>query len=254
MKAIWSGAISFGLVNIPVYLYSGASPHNIDLEMVRDSDACPIKYTRVCKKDGEEVPWEDIVKGYREDDYFILLDDEDFEKAGAEKSESIDITDFVDISEISPRYFEKPYLIEPQKGAGKAYNLLRKAIVDSGMGGIAKFVMRNREHLALLLANEDMIFLIRMRFHSDLKDPEDLDLPRKQKPAKKELDMALKLIDQMKSDFKPQKYKDEYQKRLKKIIKAKAKNKEIKPVGKKKKPSDIEDLVSQLKESLEKTS
>ncbi len=254
MRAIWTGGIRFGLVYIPVKLYSGSTTHNLDLDMLRKDDACPIKYTRVCKKDGEEVPWNEIVKGYKEDDYYIVLSDEDFEKAKEEKSESIDITDFVKIDEISPRYFEKPYLLEPQKGAGSTYNLLRQAIVKSGMGGLAKFVMRNREHLALLMADDEVIFLIRMRFYNDLRDPGELNLPKKSKAQKKELDMAMKLVEQMKSSFNPKQYKDTYQQTLKKIIKAKAQHKEFKPVKDEKKPTAVKDLMSQLKKSLELTS
>ena len=254
MRAIWTGGISFGLVYIPVKLYSGATSHKVDLNMVREGDACPIKYTRVCKNDGEEVPWDKIVKGYKEDDYYIILNDKDFEKASAEKSESIDIVDFVKVEEISPRYFEKPYLIEPQKGAGKTYNLLREAILKSNMGGLAKFVMRNKEHLSLLMADEEVIFLINMQFHEDLRKPDQLNLPKKQKPQKKELDMALRLIEQMSTSFKPEKYKDTYQDKLKKIIKAKAKNKKIKPAKEKPKPTAVKDLMSQLKKSLETTS
>lgn len=255
MRAIWTGGIRFGLVYIPVKLYSGATTHKLDLDMLRKDDACPIKYTRVCKRDGEEVPWNEIVKGYKEDDYYIVLNKEDFEKASREKSESIDITDFVKVEQISPRYFEKPYLIEPQKGAGSTYNLLRQAILESGMGGLAKFVMRNREHLALLMADEEVIFLIQMRFHQDLRDPGDLKLPKKKKAEKKELDMAKKLIDQMKEEFNPQKYKDTYQEKLKKIIKAKAKDKKIEPaVEEEPKPTAVKDLMEQLKKSLETTS
>ncbi len=251
MRAIWKGGIRFGLVYIPVKLYSGASTHKINLDMLREKDACPIKYTRVCKKDGKEVPWENIVKGFKQDDYYIVLKDEDFEKAQKEKSEAIEISDFVKIEDISPRYFEKPYLIEPEKGAGSTYNLLREAIVKSEMGGLAKFVMRNREHLALLMADEKVIFLIQMRYKQDLREPEDLKLPKKKKPDKKELDMAMKLIDQMKGKFKPEKYKDEYQEKLKKIIKARAKNKEFEPAEAEEKPTEMKDLMSQLKKSLE---
>ncbi len=251
MRAIWKGGIRFGLVYIPVKLYSGATSHKINLDMLREKDACPIKYTRVCKKDGKEVPWDNIVKGFKEDDYYIVLKDEDFEKAQKEKSEAIEISDFVKVEEISPRYFEKPYLIEPEKGAGSSYNLLREAIVKSKMGGLAKFVMRNREHLALLMADEEVIFLIKMRYKQDLREPEELKLPKKKKPDKKEMDMAMKLIDQMKGKFKPEKYKDEYQEKLKKIIKAKAEDKEFEPAEQEEKPTEMKDLMSQLKKSLE---
>lgn len=254
MKAIWKGGISFGLVYIPVTLYSGVTTHRLDLDMVRKGDACPIKYTRICKEDGKEVDWDDIAKGFKQDDYYVILEEDDFEKARAEKSKSIDITDFVKTEEINPRYFEKPYLIEPQEGAEKSYSLLRQAIVKSGMGGLAKFVLRHREHLALLMADEDVIYMIRMRFYADLRSAGELNLPEKKKPSKKELDMALELIDKLKTSFEPKKYKDDYQKRLKKIIKAKAEDKEFKPSGQKKKKKVTEDLVSQLKESIEKTS
>ncbi|HZK07690.1 MAG TPA: Ku protein [Bacteroidales bacterium] len=250
MRPVWTGGIRFGLVFIPVKLYTGASTHNIDLDMVRKGDACPIKYTRVCKNDGKEVPWADIVKGYKEDDYYILLEDEDFDKIYQERSDSIDITDFVKIDQISPRYFEKPYLIEPGKGAATTYNLLREAILKSKMGGLAKFVMRNREHLALLMADEEVIFLIQMRFDADMRRPKDLKLPARKNPAKKELEMAMKLIDQMKTDFDPKKYKDSYQQKLKKIIKAKAEHKEYKPAAAKHETTAVKDLMSQLKESL----
>jgi DNA end-binding protein Ku len=256
MRAIWTGGIRFGLVYIPVKLYSGATTHNLDLDMLRKDDACPIKYTRVCKHDGEEVPWNDIVKGFKEDDYYIVLNKEDFEKASKEKSESIDITDFVKIEQISPRYFEKPYLVEPQKGAGSTYNLLRQAIAESGMGGLAKFVMRNREHLALLMADEEVIFLIKMRYRQDLRNPSKLKLPKKKKAGKKELEMAKKLIEQMKGDFDPARYKDTYQEKLKKIIKAKAKDKQFEPAAGEEapEPTAVKDLMDQLKRSLASTS
>ena len=249
MRPVWTGGIRFGLVFIPVKLYTGASTHNIDLDMVRKGDACPIKYTRVCKNDGKEVPWNDIVKGYKEDDYYIILTDEDFDKVKAERSDSIDIIDFVKIDQISPRYFEKPYLIEPGKGAATTYNLLREAIVKSKMGGLAKFVMRNREHLALLMADDEVIFLIQMRFDADMRLPKDLKLPAKKYPPKKELEMAMQLIDQMKTNFDPKKYKDTYQQKLKKIIKAKAEHKDYKPaIPEQEKPTAVKDLMSQLKE------
>ncbi len=250
---MWTGGIKFGLVYIPVKLYSGATSHKLDLTMLRKGDACPIKYVRVCKKDGEEVPWGDIVKGYKEDDYYIILDDEDFEKASKERSEAIEITDFVKIEEISPRYFEKPYLVEPQKGAGSTYDLLRQAIVKSEMGGLAKFAMRNREHLALLMADEEVIFLIQMRFHQDLRQPQDLSLPKKKQPGEKEMDMAMQLVDQMRSTFEPEKYRDTYQETLKEIIKAKAADEEYQPAEEAGEPEEVDDLMSQLKKSLEMT-
>jgi DNA end-binding protein Ku len=252
-RAIWKGGISFGLVYIPVKLYSGATSHKLDLNMLRKGDKCPIKYVRVCQDDGKEVAWKDIVKGYRIEDYYITISDEDFEKASKGKSESIDIQEFVKTEEINPRYFEKPYLLEPEKGAGKTYNLLREAIFESKMAGLAKFVLRNREHLALLMADEKVLYLNQMRFHDELRKPDDLNIPSSS-PSKQEVDMALQLIKGMSSKFKPDKYRDTYQETLKEIIEAKAENKEISVPGSKKEESTVDDLMEQLKKSLEMTS
>jgi DNA end-binding protein Ku len=250
-RALWNGGIRFGLVFIPIKLYSGASRHDVDLNMLRKGDQCPIKFVRVCKKDGEEVPWKNIVKGHKEDDdYYVTLTDEDFKKAKSGKSESIDIEDFVNNKEINPRYFEKPYLLEPQKGAGKTYNLLRKAIYNSGKSGVARFVLRSREHLALLMADEKVLYLTQMRFHDELRKPDDLKIPSTS-PTKKEMKMAEQLIDSMSAEWKPEKYKDNYQKKLRQLIKAKKNNKKVKVEEEEKDESTMEDLVSQLKKSLE---
>lgn len=249
-RAIWKGGISFGLVYIPVKLYSGATRHDVDLNMIREEDKCPIKYVRVCQNDGKEVPWKEIAKGFKMDDYYIVIKEEDFKKASKGKSESIDIIEFVKTAEINPRYFEKPYLLEPEKGAGKTYNLLRQAIMNSKMAGLAKFVLRNREHLALLMADENVMYLTQMRFHDELRTPDDLKIPDT-KPSKQELEMAMQLIKGMSTSFEPEKFKDTYQETLKKIIDAKAKNKEVKAPRKKKEEPAMEDLMEQLKKSLE---
>jgi DNA end-binding protein Ku len=249
-RAIWKGGISFGLVYIPIKLYSGTESSSIDLKMLREKDHCPIKYVRICESDGKEVPWKDIVKGHKVDDYYVIIKDEDFEKARKGKSESIDILEFVKTEEINPRYFEKPYLLEPEKGAGKTYNLLRQAIYDSKMAGLAKFVLRNKEHLALLMADEQVLYLIQMRFHEELRKPDDLKIPSAS-PSKQELEMALQLVKGMSNSFEPEKYKDTYQESLKEIIEAKAQNREIKAQETQKEETPVEDLMEQLKKSLE---
>jgi DNA end-binding protein Ku len=250
-RAIWKGGISFGLVYIPVKLYSGTdSSHGVDLNMIRKKDKCPIKYVRVCQEDGKEVAWKDIVKGYKLDDHYIIIEDKDFEKASRSKSESIDIMEFVRTEEINPRYFDKPYLLEPDKGAGKTYNLLRRAIFESKMAGLSKFVLRSREHLALLMADEKVLYLNQMRFHNELRKPVDLKIPDSS-PSKQELQMALQLIKGMSAEFKPEKYKDTYQQTLKKIIDAKARNKEVGVPKAKKEEVKVDDLMEQLKKSLE---
>jgi DNA end-binding protein Ku len=249
-RAIWKGGISFGLVYIPVKLYSGAERHDIDLNMLRKRDQCPIKYLRVCQNDGKEVPWNDIVKGLKIDDFYVTLTDEDFEKARKEKSDSIVITEFVKTGEINPRYFEKPYLLEPDKGAGKTYNLLRQAICQSKMAGLSRFVLRNREHLALLMADEHVLYLNQMRFHDELRKPDDLKIPEA-RPSKAELEMALQLIKGMSHSFEPEKYKDTYEETLKKTIELKTKKGKTAAPKKKQKKTDVEDLMAQLKKSLQ---
>src|SRR5690606_28534963 len=220
MKAIWKGGISFGLVNMPVRLYSGSVTHTIDLDMIRKKDQCPIQYVRVCKKDGKEVPWDEIAKGYKkEDGDYILLDKDDITKLMPEKTQSIDIFEFVLEDEIPSQYLEKPYIIEPEKQASKVYALLREALKKSGKVGLAKYVLRTSEHLGILKPDGDAIILIQMRFDEDLRDPTEAKLPTSVKIQKKELDMAMSIIDQLTEKFEPEKYKDTYRDELLKLIK-----------------------------------
>lgn len=251
-RAIWKGGISFGLVYIPVKMYSGASRHDIDLRMVRKSDQCPIKYTRVCEEDGREVPWTDIAKGFQVEGSYVTLTDEDFKKASRGKSESIEIKEFVKAEEINPRYFEKPYLLEPEKGAGKTYNLLRRAIYDSKMAGLSMFVMRNREHLALLMADDNVLYLAQMRFHDELRPPDDLKIPDTS-PSEQELEMAGRIIDAMSVPFQPEKYRDTYQEKLMEAIQAKLMNREVGVPEIAAQESAVKDLMEQLRKSLEMT-
>jgi DNA end-binding protein Ku len=251
-RAIWKGGISFGLVYIPVKLYSGASRHDLDLHMVRKNDLCPIKYTRVCEEDGKEVPWTDIVKGLKVEDSYVTLNDEDFKKAGRVKSDSIEIKEFVKAEEINPRYFEKPYLLEPEKGAGKTYNLLRQAIHDSKMAGLSMFVMRNREHLALLMADEKVLYLTQMRFHDELRQPDELKIPDAS-PSPAELEMAMRIIAAMSAPFLPGKYQDTYQDTLMATVQAKLANREVDVPEIAAQESAVKDLMEQLRKSLEMT-
>lgn len=255
MKAIWRGGISFGLVNIPIRLYSGSVSHRIDLDMIRKKDQCEIQYVRVCKKDGKEVPWEEIAKGYRkEDGDYIVLDKDEIEKAMPEKTQTIDIFEFVLEDEIPSQYLEKPYIIEPEKQAAKTYALLRAALKKSGKVGLCKFVMRTSEHLGILKVEGDAILLIQIRFDQDLRNPSEAKLPTDIKIEKKELDMALTIIDQLTDKFEPAKYKDTYKEELLKLIR----KKEALPKGKKLKASDApkpkkepaDNLLEQLKASL----
>lgn len=259
MKALWRGGISFGLVNIPVRLFSGSVTHRIDLDMIRKKDQCAIQFVRVCKKDGKEVPWEDIAKGYRkEDGDYVILDKDDFAKAMPEKTQTIDIFEFVLEDEIPSQYLEKPYIVEPEKAAAKTYALLRAALKKSGKVGLAKFVLRSTEHLGILKVEDDAILLIQIRFDQDLRDPSDAKIPTDIKIQKKELDMALTIIDQLTEKFEPEKYRDTYKEELMKLIRKKSKE----PKGKKPKAKEADaktkvsttaadDLLEQLKASLE---
>lgn len=255
MRAIWSGAISFGLVNIPVKIYSATSSQKLDLDMLSKKDMSPIKYKRVSEATGEEVDYKDIVKGYEyHKGEYVIVTDKDFEKASPEKYRTIDILDFTDEKEIDAVYFDKPYYLEPDKGAAKAYTLLLKALQKSGKVAIARFMIRNRERIAALRPMKDVILLEQLRFASEIRDYNDLNLPKAQKISPKEVEMALKLIDQLSSEFKPEQYKDTYVEELRKIIEAKAKGKEIKmPKHDKQQPAKVTDLMAVLKESLKAT-
>ncbi len=251
MRTIWKGGIQFGLVYIPIKLFSGVTSHNIDLDMLRESDRCPIKYLRVCEKDGKEVPWEDIVKGYKKDDHYVVLNDEDFERAAVKNTKTLEIFQFVKVEEVSPRYFKKTYLIEPEKAAGKTFNLLRKSLEKSGYAGLCRFVLRNREKIGLLKSAEDHIYLLELYWHEDLRPLSDTKAP-KSRVSKKELELADTLISQMKGEFKPETYKDVYQERLLKIIKSRGKGQKPKSKAAEEEldMTEADDLLEQLKASL----
>ena len=252
MRAIWSGAISFGLVNIPFRLYSAVGSNALNFDMLSKKDLSPIKYSRIAWSDGKEVPYKDIVKGYEiEKGRYIVLDKKDFESAAPEKTKTIDILDFVKEDEIDTIYFEKPYYLEPDKNATKPYALLREALKQSKKVGVAKFVLRNKENLAILKISGDTIILQQMRFHADIRDAEDLNLPAASSVTKKEVDTALKLIEQLTEKFDPAQFTDTYTEALKKVIEAKAKGQPIKAKGKEPAPTKVKDLMDTLIASIE---
>jgi len=252
MRAIWSGSISFGLVNIPVKVYSGAQSHSLDLDMLRKSDLCPVKYQRICEKDGQEIPYDEIVKGYEySDGDYIVLTDEDFEAANVEQTNTLDILDFVKESEIDSRYFEKPYYLEPAKGGAKPYALLREALKSSKKVGIASYALRNKGHIGIVKPHGDLILLNQLRFADEIRNADELDLPASEKIKDKEVELALTLIDQLTTHFKPEKYKDTYVEDLKRIIDEKAKGKKPKAKGKEPKPTKVVDMMSLLKKSIQ---
>lgn len=251
MRAIWSGSISFGLVNIPVKLFSGIERHRLDFDLLRRDDLCPIEYKRICRADGKEVPWEDIVKGFEyQDGDYVVLEKKDFEQASAEKSHSFEINEFVKEDEIDTIFYDSPYYLEPGKDGKKAYALLREALKEKKMVGVGKFVMRNRENLAILKPYGDLLLLNKLRYTTDIRNYETLTLPDSASVKKKELDMAKKLIDQLTDHFKPKDYKDSYIADLKKLIEVKAKGRKFKPSNKEVKTDKVTDIMDLLKKSL----
>ncbi len=251
MRPIWTGAIGFGLVNIPVKLYSATESSTLDLDMLDKKDHANIHFKRVSEKTGKEVKWEDIVKGYKmPNDEYVVLTDKDFESASAKKTKTIEITDFVNEEEIESIYYETPYYLEPEKSGARAYALLREALLKTKKAGIATFVMRNKESLAILKANEKVIILNRIRFEEEIRDPADLSLPAKATIKSNELKMAISLIDQLSGKFDISKYKDTYAADLLKIIKAKAKGIKTKEPKMKVVHSKAKNLMDQLKASL----
>ena len=254
---MWNGSISFGLVTIPVALYPATRREELSFRLLRKSDQSPVNYKRVAQLDGKEVPWDDIVKGYEyEKGKFVILQDEDFKRVDLEAAaQTIDIMDFVEVEEINPMYFQKPYYLEPQKGGDKAYALLREALSDSGKLGIAKVVIRTREHLAGVKAQGKAIILEIMHFGEELVDADSLKFPKADLARPREVDMARKLIDGMTASWDPDKYKDEYKTQLMAMIEEKVKHPDQKrglPKAQKK-PSNVIDLMSVLEESLSHT-
>ncbi|MCL4417650.1 MAG: Ku protein [Actinobacteria bacterium] len=255
MKPLWEGTISFGLILIPVKLYKATDERKPDFHLVREKDLCPVKYMRVCKSSGEEVPFGDIAKSYeyQKGDY-VILHDEDFRKAYARRSENIEIVEFTDENEIDSKYFEQPYYLEPEKGASKVYALLREALKRTKKAGVAKYVLHNLQHLGILKADGDLLILNQIRFDSELRKPEGLNIPTKEKMPQKEIEMAIMLIDKLSSPFKPGDFKDTFSEEIKKIIEQKVKTGKISSIeqAQPEKPAEVINLMEKLKSSLEK--
>ena len=257
MRAIWKGSISFGLVNIPIALYPATRREELSFRLLRKGDLSPVNYKRVAEKDGKEVPWEQIVKGYEyEKGKYVVLRDEDFQRVDLEATQTVDIQNFVDQDEIDPMFFYKPYYLEPQKGGDKAYALLRDALQDSKKVGIAKVVIKTRQYLAGVKPEDGALVLELMHFADELADTGKLHVPEKVEVGKREMNMAKSLIDSMSSKWNPEKYRDDYREALMEVIEEKVKvgGKEIEEKPKpKKKPTKVIDLVQVLQQSLRET-
>lgn len=251
MRSIWNGSISFGLVTIPVKLYSGSEERRLELDMLDKHDHARIRYKRVNEITGEEVEYKDIVKGYKQDDSYIVLEKEDFDKANMKKSKTIDIEEFIKEEEVADVLFKKPYFLEPRKDGEKSYNLLKNALKETGKLGVATFVLRAKESLSLVGVYKDALVLHVIRFADEIRDPGELKLPDT-KVSQKEVDMAKSLIEQYTEEFDFEKFKDVYNDQLLKIIEAKGSGKKTKVEKFDEKPTPAKDLMAQLKASLDK--
>jgi DNA end-binding protein Ku len=257
MRSIWKGAITFGLVNIPVSLYPATRREELKFRLLRASDQSPVNYKRVAEADGKEVPWNQIVKGYEyEKGKFVVLKEEDFARVDIEATQTVDILNFVGIDEVNPLLFYKPYYMEAAKGGDRAYVLLRDALDETGKIAIAKVVIRTRQHLAAVKPQEHGLMLELMHFPHEILDASEFKSPAEKKPAKPEMAMAKQLIASMTDKWRPDDYTDEYRVALEKMIDDKIEHgEETKPApAKRARPTNVIDLVSVLQQSIEKTS
>jgi len=252
MRSLWTGSISFGLVNIPIKLYSAVQSASLDLDMLDKKDHSNIQFKRVNEKTGKEVAWENIVKGYKVENQYVILTDEDFKKASPEKTKTIDITEFVEVEEVPPIYYDSSYYIEPEKNGGKAYTLLRDALVKSKKAAIGTFVLRNKENLCMLAPSENILVLHKIRYAEEIRSTEDIKIPSS-KISTAEINMAIKLIEQLTGEFDISRYKDTYTETLLKFIKAKAKGKKFTAPKMHVVHSGAKDLMAELKASLSQT-
>jgi DNA end-binding protein Ku len=255
-RAIWSGTISFGLLNVPVKLYSAVARRGISLREIRGSDGARIRHRRVAEGTDEEVPYEEIVKAFEiTPDRYVPLSKDEMEALAPAKTRAIEVQDFVDLDQIDPIYFNSPYYLGPAEGAEKAYSLLAEAMEESGKVAIARFVFRNKEHLAALRPNDGVLTLTTMRFADEVVSPSELEdvLPAgRQKVAKKEVEMAEQLIDSLTTEFDPAAYRDEYREELLGLIERKAEGKDVleAPAAEEPQPTKAPDLMSALEESI----
>ncbi|MEK7572131.1 MAG: Ku protein [Patescibacteria group bacterium] len=255
MRPLWTGSLSFGLISIPVTMFSAAKERALDFTMLHKEDLSPIAFKRVCKKTGEEVPNEDIIKGfeYKEDTY-VVLEPDDFKRASPDKSERIDIETFVSESEIATKYYEKPYYLEPGKGADKAYMLLREALLQEKKVAVARMVFRQREDLVVVKPDGNLLLLNQLRYADELRDAGEITVPHHADVSRKEVAMAIDLIEKMSGDFDPKDFHDTYIEKLEDVIAAKAKGKKFKAITEEKqtKATEPTDLITQLQASLER--
>lgn len=253
-RAMWKGSLAFGLVNIPVELYSAVRDHRPRFRLLHAKDESPVHYERVCQSEGKPVAWEDLVKGYEyERGRFVVLTKDDFNTAALEKTRTLDILDFVDPEEIDERYFETPYYLQASKGADRSYALLREALRESGKIGIAKIILRDAQHLAAVEVIGDALVLTMMRFADELANLDDFRFPSGEGIRPAELKMAIQLVENLSARWEPEKYTDEYRDNLMRVIQAKLKGRKPKLVERNvAREADVVDLMARLRASLER--
>ncbi|MEA3212394.1 MAG: end-binding protein Ku [Chthoniobacter sp.] len=256
MRALWKGAITFGLVTIPVSLFPATRREELKFRLLRSSDQSPVNYKRVAEADGKEVPWDQIVKGYEyEKGKFVILKEEDFARVDVEATQTVDIMNFVSMEDVDPLLFYKPYYLEAAKGGDKAYVLLRDALLDTGKIAIAKVVIRTRQHLAAVKPQKKGLMLELMHFPKELIPVEEFNEPAEKAVGKAEMHMAKQLIQSMTQEWKPEQYNDEYHEALEKLIEEKIEDpdKAAPAPTKKRQATNVIDLVSVLQESLQQS-
>jgi DNA end-binding protein Ku len=255
-RAIWKGSISFGPVNVPVKLYSAVQKKTVRFNQLHDADGVRIQQKRICPKDGEEVPYEHLVKGYEvSPDRYVVVKPEELEALDPEKTKTIEVEDFVDLDEIDPLYFEHPYYLAPDTGGAKAYKLLLGALEQTNKVAIARVVIRSKEYLATIRPARDLLAMETMLFHDEVVSPDHLDeVPSgRAKTGNREIDMARQLIESLSAEFEPEKYKDEYRERVLDLIERKAQGEEVVVQPREEAPTEVPDLLAALEASLAAT-
>lgn len=258
-RGLWKGAISFGLVNVPVELHSAKRrTSELDMTMLDKRDLAPVGYKRVNKATGKEVPWAEVVKGYEyRNDKYVVLSDEDFRRANPEAAKTVDIQAFVELADIAPQYFETPYYLIPGKRGEKAYALLRDTLKKAGKAGVATVMIRTKQYLAALIAQDELLVLNTLRYHDELKKASEFEIPDA-KVSAKEMDMAMRLVDDMADKWQPARYKDKFKDDLLKRIEEKVEAGQTEEItepekgAREPKSADVVDLMSLLKKSIEK--
>ena len=253
-RSIWTGSISFGLVNVPIKMYTAVRKQDVRFHQLHVKDGSRIQQKRVCAKEGVEVPWEEIAKGYEiGKDRYVMIEPEELDALDPESTHTIDIEDFVDLADIDPLFYDASYYLVPDKRGDKAYRLLLQAMEESGKVGIARFVMRTKQYLAAIRPKDDVLVLSTMNWADEVMPEKELDeLPGKTKVDQRELDIAQRLIDSLSSTFKPDKYEDDYREQVEALVKRKAKGEEIVAPEPTAKPAPVVDLMAALEASLAK--